>query len=152
MKQIISLIILSFVFTGCPQNKLKPKSNDFITLYKGVLHGAGEEGFKEENCIIESEKEWKEFLSRLDRTNKISNGFGDEIDFSENTVIAVFDSVKTTGGHSIMVSKLEVESEELIVYIEKTAPKPTDMVTMALEQPFQIIKIGKTDKKIVFKK
>lgn len=152
MKQIISLIILSFVLTGCPQNKLRQNSNDFVILYKGTLHGAGEEGFKEENRIINSEKEWKDFLLKLDSTNKISDAFGGEINFSENSVIAVFDSVKTTGGYSIMVSRLEVKNDELIVYIEKTGPKPTDMVTMVIEQPFHIIKIGKTAREIVFKK
>lgn len=146
----IYLILFSILLTSCSNNQ----ESGFVTLSKASLHGAGEEGFKEENVIIQSETDWKEFLSKLDSTNKVSDRFGNKIDFSKNTIIAVFDKVQTSGGFSIEVSKIETKDSTLEVFIKKDdgGKSSNGMAIMIMDQPYHIIKLSKTDKKIVFKK
>lgn len=136
------------MLASCPSNK---NENEFVSLSKGSLFGAGSEGFSKENIVIESQENWKTFLSKLDSSNEVSKQFENKIDFSKSTIIAVFEAVKSSGGNSIEVAKIEPKKNVLEIHIATKAPKPTDMVTMAIEQPYHIIKINKTKKKITFK-
>ncbi|OSY88239.1 hypothetical protein WH52_05525 [Tenacibaculum holothuriorum] len=124
--------------------------NKIVSLFEGSLFGAGEEGFQKENFIISSEKEWKDFLNKLDGTNKVSSRFESVIDFNNTIVLVAVDKVRNSGGFGIKITELKDEKEKLSVVVQHTGPKPTDMVTMAITQPISIVKIKKTNKEIIF--
>ena len=139
-------LILSLILVGCVENE----EGGFISLSKGNLFGAGEEGFEKENIIISNSDEWNSFLSKIDTTNKVSDTFDNSIDFSKESVCIAMDKVRNSGGFSIEILEVVNEGETTIIKIESIGPKPGDMSTMAMIQPYHIIKINKTKKKIKF--
>ena len=145
MKLFIT-IIFSLLFIGCPKNE----EGGFTSLSKGNLFGAGEEGFKKENIIISSKEEWKYFLLKIDTTNKVSETFENAIDFSQDMIIVCIDKVRNTGGFSIEVIEVVNEGDTFLVKVKSTGPKPMDMVTSAIMQPYHIVKISTTSKEIKF--
>jgi len=145
MKLFIT-IIFSLLFIGCPKNE----QGGFTSLSKGNLFGAGEEGFKKENIIISSNEEWKSFLLKIDTTNKVSETFENAIDFSQDMIIVCIDKVRNTGGFSIEVIDIVNEGDTFLVKVKSTGPKPMDMVTSAIMQPYHIVKISTTSKEIKF--
>jgi hypothetical protein len=73
-----------------------------------------------------------------------------EVDFTKNDVVAVFMGAKTTGGYSINVDKVIKRKDALTVAVNETSPAANCVVTQAITQPFQVIKIPKTKQKIVY--
>ncbi|CAL2103332.1 PrcB_C domain-containing protein [Tenacibaculum sp. 190130A14a] len=151
MKLIFS-ILCSLLLTSCPNKSMSDtqESNEIVSLFEGSLLGSGKEGFQKENLIISSEKQWQEFLNKIDSVNKVSSGFKSEIDFKSSIVLVTIDSVRNSGGFGVKMIALKDENEKLDVIVNYTGPKPTDMVTMAITQPINIVKIKKTNKEIIF--
>ncbi|SNR15405.1 protease complex subunit PrcB family protein [Tenacibaculum jejuense] len=150
--KLFSLIISIFFYLSC-----SPKTTNSIdvqqimkSLYEGSLTGAGGEGFKKENLVIQTVEEWKAFLTKLDSTNKVSGEFDTNIDFSKKSVIVAIDSVRNTTGFTIKINEVSHKRKTLEIVINHKGPKPTDMVGMAITQPIHIVTINKTDKNIVF--
>jgi len=145
MKTFIT-IIFSLLLVACPENE----QGGFTSLSKGNLFGNGAEGLKKENIIISSKEEWNSFLSKIDTTNKVSETFENVIDFSKEMIIVCVDKVRNTGGFSIEVIEILKEGNTFLVKVKSKGPKPTDMVTSAIMQPYHIVKINTTTKKIKF--
>jgi hypothetical protein len=145
MKTIIT-IIFSLLLVGCPKNE----EGGFTSLSKGSLFGNGAEGFKKENIVISSKEEWKSFLLKVDTTNKVSKTFENTIDFSKEMVIICIDKVRNSGGFSIEIIEVVTESDTFLIKVKTEGPKPMSMVTSVMIQPYHIVKIKKTNKKIKF--
>ena len=90
------------------------------------------------------------FLTKVDATNKVSKKFKKSINFSKETIVVAVDKVRNTGGFSIEIIEVLVERNSVLIKVKSTAPKTFDMVTMAVMQPYHIIKIKNTNKKIKF--
>ncbi len=131
----------------------------FKTIAKGEYSGYIEKA----NLVINDEKTFSEIWNGV---NKITTPLPAEpkIDFSNETVIAVFLGEKNTGGHSIEIKKIVVEFSECpektlckgvvtyIVHYKEIAPKQGSLVTQALTQPYHIVKtqnLGKAEFKKV---
>ena len=145
MKTII-IFIFSIALLGCPKNV----EGSFTNISKGNLFGNGSEGFIKENIVISSKSEWLLFLTKVDATNKVSKKFKNSINFSKETIVVAVDKVRNTGGFSIEIIEVLIEKNRLLIKVKSTAPKTFDMVTMAVMQPYHIIKIKNTNKKIKF--
>ena len=145
MKIVVS-ILFSLLLVGCPKNE----ESNFTSLSKGNLFGNSAEGFKKENIIISSKKEWKSLLSKFDTTNKISNTFENAIDFSKEMILVSIDKVRNSGGFSVEIIEVVKEGSSFLIKVKTIGPKPMDMVTSAIMQPYHIVKIKKTNKKIKF--
>ena len=144
--KLIATILFSIMLTSCP-NKSQENSQDdnsFTSLHKGRMNGSGD--ISQQNKVISSEREWKQFLTKLN----ISQSNIPSVNFSKYTLLILIDKVRNTGGFLVEVKDIKTEENKLIVTVKHTGPKPTDMVTMAIEQPFQVVKINKTNKEIVF--
>jgi len=149
MKINSAILIITLLVFGCKTNQSKLNPEQYSVIAKGNLHGAGEEGFTKENMVITSQSEWESLRSQMDAVNNVSDNFSDsEIDFSRYRVIAIFDEVKSTGGHSLGVS-IQANSDTLIVDVIRKAPE--GMATTVVTQPFYLIKIPKSDLQIEFK-
>ena len=145
MKLVVT-ILFSIMLTSCPNKNQRglQEEGSFASLYKGRMNGS--ENIKENNKVITSDNEWQYFLSTLN----IDKNNIPVVDFSKSTLIVLIDKVRNTGGFDIGVEKISIQERKLIINVKNAGPKPTDMVTMAIEQPFQVIKINKTNKEIIF--
>ncbi|MDR6299626.1 protease complex subunit PrcB family protein [Mesonia maritima] len=149
MKKLFALIVLSISLMSC--NSMKNFNSDSLTeISKGVLTGAGEEGIEAQQRIITSEAEWNSLVRKMNSVNNMSKNFKtNDIDFSKEMVVAVFDKVMNTGGHSIWVSDVKtIDNEVQLMVSEK---HPDGMATSVMTQPYYLAKMPKTDKKVVFK-
>jgi hypothetical protein len=145
MKTVIT-IIFSLLLVGCPKNE----EGGFTSLSKGSLFGNGAEGFKKGNIVISSKEEWKFFLSKMDTSNNVSKTFENAIDFSKEMIIIFVDKVRKSGGFSVEIIEAVTESNTFLIKVKTKGPKPMDMVTSVMTQPYHIVKIKKTKKKIKF--
>lgn len=145
MKLIVTFLF-SIMLNSCPHinQENSQDDNSFVSLYIGKMNGSG--NIKQQNKIISSEKEWKQLLTKLN----ISKSNIPSIDFSKSTILVLIDKVRNTGGFSVKVENIKTEKEKLIVIVKHREPKPRDRVTMSIGQPFQIVKINKTNKEIFF--
>ena len=58
---------------------------------------------------------------------------------------------RNTGGYSVNVDKIAEEENRIVVFVTESSPGKDCIVTQAITYPYQIVKIKKTDKEIVFK-
>jgi hypothetical protein len=144
--KIVITILFSLLLVGCPKNE----EGGFTSLSKGNLFGNGAEGFKKVNIVISSKKEWKSLLSKFDTTNKVSKTFENAIDFSKEMILVSVDKVRNSGGFSVEIIEVVKEGSAFLIKVKTIGPKPMDMVTTAIMQPYHIVKIKKTNKKIKF--
>tara|TARA_R110000751_G_scaffold90009_1_gene176896 strand:- start:192 stop:656 length:465 start_codon:yes stop_codon:yes gene_type:complete len=152
--KIQALLLLSLVFVlNCKSNKIeennaKMKHSEFTLIAKGNLYGAGEEGVAKQNTVIENQSDWEKLMAQMNKVNNVSESFTEtKIDFSEYTIIAVFNDVKGSGGNSIELD-ISTTSENTLVVV--TYISPTGNATSVMTQPYYITKIPKTDLSVVF--
>jgi len=106
---------------------------------------------KEEIRVVNDYEGLLEVYGYVNRIRK--PGFSiPNIDFSKETVVAIFMGEKTTGGFSIAAESVKEENGKLVVKIKETKPGSKDMVTMAINQPFCFVKISSIGKEFVFVK
>jgi hypothetical protein len=65
-------------------------------------------------------------------------------------VIVCIDKVRNSGGFSIEIIEVVTESDTFLIKVKTEGPKPMSMVTSVMIQPYHIVKIKKTNKKIKF--
>lgn len=73
-----------------------------------------------------------------------------EVDFSNTTIIAVFMGQFNTGGYGIEVKEIVDTGPSVVVEVEKTYPCKGCVVTLALSQPYHIVKVDKIYKHVTF--
>jgi hypothetical protein len=112
------------------------------------LYGAGSEGIAKQNLAIQTQEEWNNLITAMNSVNNVSNNFTEtDIDFSKYQVLAIFDEVKGSGGWSIDITGVTEYQDEIIVTVENLQKGGTATV---MTQPYYIVKIPKSDKKIIF--
>jgi len=147
-KIFVSLILLFALNCKSTQNQQKMAEEKMILIAKGNLYGSGEEGIKAQNSVITDENHWQDLMAKMNSINNVSVGFSEtKIDFLKYTVIAVFDDVKTSGGHSLELN-MTSNSENIEVNISHKAPE--GIATSVMTQPYYIVKIVKNDLPIIF--
>lgn len=70
------------------------------------------------------------------------------IDFDRHEVLAVFDGQQPTGGYAVMVSKVVDEPDARAVTVTHLAPGEGCVTTQALTNPFQIVRVPRSEKDI----
>jgi anti-sigma-K factor RskA len=88
--------------------------------------------------VVTDEAAW-ENLWRLMHANLIEKPPTPAVDFSEYAVVGAFLGMKTTGGWAIRIVEVRVANGKLVVVVHETSPRPGDLVTMALTQPFSVV-------------
>ena len=68
-----------------------------------------------------------------------------EVDFEENTVLAVVLGVRPTGGYSIEIEKIIEKEDKLVLKAIETRPGESCRVTMAQTYPYQVVSVEKMD-------
>lgn len=147
-KILVTFILLFALNCKSTQNQEKMSEEDITLIAKGNLYGSGEEGIIAQNLIINNEKDWQVLMAKMNSVNKVSDGFSEsKVDFSKYLVIAVFDDVKTSGGHSLDV-EIKPNSKNIEVSISRNSPQ--GMATSIMTQPYYIVKITKSELPILF--
>lgn len=123
------------------------KTIDFETIDKGGMSGFSQKEHKKQ-YIVKREQEWQEVWD-IAHANVLPKPTLPEVDFETYIVLAVFQGNFPTGGYDVSVEKILVE-ESVLVNTRETSPAVNCIVTQALTAPYQIIKIPKTEKEIVF--
>ena len=151
MNRVLFVLSIVLIVVGCgTTNNLESNTVEFDVISKGILGGAGAEGIEKQNLVITDTNNWEELISKMDAVNETSKSFTEtDIDFSQYTVIAVFDSVKNSGGYGLDL-EITSNSNNTVVKVIQIGPEPGGFVTTVITQPYYIVKIPKTSLPVVF--
>lgn len=136
VKTLILLIILFILF---PLSFCRCTPTQLVTIGKGYYSGYTERAF----LVIKTQDEWRT-IWKVHAEIRLPLKGPPEIDFTKETVIAVFRGKCPTGGYTIEIDTIEKMKDKILVYIIETQPRPDTIVTQALTQPYHIIRIKKT--------
>ena len=150
MKKNVLILLLSIIALSCNTDDDNSEIGNIEStlIAKGNLFGDGTEGITVQNIVIADQTTWNSLITQMNLINNISDSFTEtDIDFSEYTIIAVFDEIKGTGGHSLELDII-TNSDNIIVRI--TDIHPDGNATTVITQPFHIVKITNSDLPILF--
>ena len=122
-----------------------------ILIGKGNLFGFGEENILQQNMVITNNEDWETLKIAMNSYNNTTTlDFTNEfVDFSKHQVIAVFDEIKLEGIWTIDI--VEITEYPDRIEIEITNLKKGGVIRpLIVTQPFHIVKIPASAKKIVF--
>ena len=91
------------------------------------------------NFVITDNDTWSTLWTDI---NNISTGYPDlpYVNFTSEIVIAVFLGEFVTGGYVAEITSIVVSESEITVYIKEQHPGSSCVLTMALTQPYHIVK------------
>ena len=115
----------------------------FETIGSGAYCGH----FSQGDYVVKDGQQWSNLWDKVNSIN-IPQPALPLIDFNNDMVIAVFLGTKRSGGYGIQISELRETDNCLEVSVVETAPG--GWVTMALTQPYHLIKTSLTDKEVKF--
>ena len=144
---IASFVILGFLSCNSTVESIQePVTVSLIS--KGDLYGNGAEGILSSQRVINDTSAWNSLLDQMNSVNTVSDSFSEiDINFSEFTVIAVFDDIKGNGGYGIDLA-VSSTAETIIVDVSHLSPEGNAITVMT--QPYHIIKIPKALLPVVF--
>ena len=149
----IPFLLLLLLVCACnsDDDNLEPQLNsvEFLTIGKDALHGNGDEGIPQLNAVISNTEDWETLMNQMNSVNNVTDDFTETtIDFDNYVIIAVFDQIYSYGGNSIEITNVQENNNEIIISIDDS--QQTEGIYPVMEQPFDIVKIAKIDKPIVF--
>jgi hypothetical protein len=158
------LLFISFIIVSCNNNDEPtpqpiPTPVPFVPMTitsslvgKNRLNGS--EGVNQQENVINNETVWNNLKNQIDSyystfgINYTEQYFAETtINFNNFTVIAVFDQVYGTGGHSIDITNITEYENNIVVTVENLQ---TGNASTVITQPYHIVKIPKATKPIVF--
>lgn len=104
-----------------------------------VAHGTRSTVTKRVNYVITSPVEFKKLWDMVD-----AKGKAPDIDFSEQSVVAVFAGKEPTTGYSIAVAKVEDRTAARRVSVIITKPGSGCIIRQSMTAPYQLIELPKT--------
>lgn len=149
MKQIFFIFSILLAFASCNSDDSDDKSSNvtYSEILKGDIYN-GKDSNSKANLVIKDEKSWNDVLSKMNLILPANVIFPDtNVDFTKYQVIAVFDQMRNYGGYSIDITKITETRNRIIVKVEQLKPGG---IAAVITQPYHIIKMPKSDKKIVF--
>ena len=135
MKKILSILILVFLYS-CSSSK-KTTSDTTNKLYEVLVsseYGGGNFKFYE---VITEQKEFTMLLG-----DEEIRKFVKADDINSSNFILVNLGEKSNGGYSVEVVNVVEQTDKIIVTLKEIEPKKGENVTMALTNPYAVIKIN----------
>lgn len=141
------LIAVAILNLGGQINKM-PSAQEipFETIAQGVYSGYTDKATMAINQEVVFSDLWAKMNSIYTSAPPLP-----QIDFAKETALAVFMGQKSSGGYLIEIAKIAEENERVVVFVKEAKPPPSSVVTLALTQPYHIVKTGKITKSIEFK-
>lgn len=87
--------------------------------------------------VLTEEKEMAMLLADADLKNKVKSS-----DAETSTFVILNMGEKTSGGYSIGVENVEEHADKIVITVKETSPKPGENVTMALTNPYAVVRIN----------
>lgn len=140
------VISLSVVFTSCSNQGSDETKLSMEIAIDGTYSGVEDKRELLINTNDEYQKLMSEVYKNLDQMPRIP-----VVDFTKNSLIAVFIGNRSNGGFMVLIDSITEGSKSISVNVTETTPGKNCVVTEALTRPYSIVKIPKTDKKPVFK-
>lgn len=150
-KSFFILLSCVLLIVGCGVKKEKPMVETPTNLIqKGILFGAGEEGFEQSVLAIHSIDEWHDLVKKLGQVNVFETKFdAHSFDFENNRLFFCTDKVRSTGGYSLSLSNGKTIQEKVVVEIQISSPE--EMAAEVLTQPYLLFSMKKVKKtEVVF--
>ncbi|KIQ23123.1 MULTISPECIES: protease complex subunit PrcB family protein [Flavobacterium] len=148
MKQIITILSILFVFASCDNDDSQNGDLEYSVILQGDRFNGNYDNPKE-NLVIKDQQTWTSLIGKMAFLSDTNSYFPDAtIDFTKYQVIVVIDEVRQYGGYSIDITKITQNNNSIFVTVEQLKPGGINAV---ITQPFHIVKILKTGKKVVFK-
>lgn len=149
MKQIITLFSFLFLLTSCSNDSNSNQSDvSFSTVVQKDLSPSDQKPIAETKVVITDIQAWNAFITKISVVNEESKYFIDtNIDFTKFQIIAVIDQKYLNGGHTIDITKIAENKNNIYVKVEKLH---TGNIATVLTQPYHIVKIAKSSKKVIF--
>ncbi|MGQ9630068.1 MAG: protease complex subunit PrcB family protein [bacterium] len=141
---ILAIAIIGSIAFAAGESRIL---SDVEVIGKGFQSGYTEAA----NLVIKDEEEWKAIWEKV-ATPTLPKPEIPKVDFEKNMLIAVFMGQKSTGGYSVEVVGVEYRSDEVVVHIKETSPKPGAIVTQSLTQPFFIVQVPRSELPVRFEK
>ena len=145
MRIVVSIFLL--ILFGCKSTTTKINEVSFQTVSKGVLFGDGMEGISESNISFTNAKDWKSFLEKINTPNTFSKV---TIDFSEQQLLCVFDTIRNTSGYKIEIKNILIEKKGIKIIYTSAKPSAKEMVNMVITQPYHLVIINKRAEEVTF--
>ena len=145
MRILVSIFLL--ILFGCKSTTTKINEVSFQTVSKGVLFGDGVEGISESNISFTNAKDWKSFLEKINTPNTFSKV---TIDFSEQQLLCVFDTIRNTSGYKIEIKNILIENKGIKIIYTSAKPSAKEIVNMVITQPYHLVIINKRAEEVTF--
>ena len=139
----MGLLVFSCNTSEPPIPEIFPKEIISVQITQGVLSGSDE--IPKQNLLIKTQAEWEDLMNTMDSDNNLTEIY---IDFSSFQVIAVFDKARANDEWSIDITDITEYADSIVVTIQNNLKSGSD--SEIIIQPYQIVKIPISDKKIVF--
>lgn len=125
----------------------KPAEGDiaFATIDSGTFSGVAQRA----GVTVRDEGEWLE-LWRKHSSKQYPPAPLPHVDFGADMVVAVFSGERASGGFAIQVERIKESGGRLIVYVSETGAAPGSINTMAITQPYHIVKLARSNATVVF--
>jgi PrcB C-terminal/Prokaryotic membrane lipoprotein lipid attachment site len=147
MKQIITLFSILFLLTGCSNDDSDTSNVKYSVIVQGDNYNVDTDKPKA-NLVIKDQEEWSKLLLKINILTTANSIMPDiDVDFTKYQVIAVIDEVHNYGGYSIDITKITQTNDAIFVKVEHLKPGGINAV---LTQPYHIVKIARSEKKVVF--
>jgi hypothetical protein len=154
LKIAVFFLMTVGIFSSCGKTISVPDEQVYENV-TGTIIGKGslfsfENSLPEQYTVIKNNSDWENLFSKIrDQDNGLSTFTETNIDFSKFIIIVVIDEVKGSGGWTIDITNITENSRNLVVTVENLHKWNLASV---ITQPFEIIKIPVTNKKIIFNK
>lgn len=133
MKKIAALYSL-FLVLGCASATKTTESRPLYEVLTQKSYGGASIRFFE---VLTEEKEMAMLLGDSDLKNKVKSS-----DAETSNFVILNMGEKTSGGYSIGVEKVEEHADKIVITVKETSPKPGENVTMALTNPYAVVRIN----------
>ncbi len=144
---LLAVPFLSLIgFSGCSNQG----SDETKLSMEIILDGTFSAIEEKREVLINTNEQYQALMSdiykNLDQMPRIP-----VVDFSKNSVVAVFIGPRNNGGYMVTIDSITEGSKNISVNVTESAPGKDCVVTEAITKPFSIVKIPKTDKEPIFK-
>jgi hypothetical protein len=151
-KLVIYLLAMCLIGVSCeegqPMVEKFPQKISPILIAQGELYGNSRDSITEQNIVITTQEEWSNLIDAMRLENSsVTNIAETDIDFTQYQVIAVFGKVEGNGGWSIAITNIMEYSDSIVATYTNIE---TGNLVDAIAQPFQIVKIPLSNKKVAF--
>ncbi len=146
---ILAVGLFGAIFTPACSSTISPAQSpmSITTIDKGFHSGVREPL----EVVIRDEQEWAALWSRH-ASGRRPVPSPPPIDFSAEMVVGLFLGQKSTGGHSVEITRAEMDGSNLRFYYRESSPPPGAIVPQVLTQPYHLVRLSRSEAKPVFVK